>query len=455
MRSVPNKKPVARVLPSPQQVTKSESTLSDQLESASNTVCDNKPKDKEESTHSDNVSSIQPSPVPIIDNNKDVEHDKKNEKDVKISKDDDLAKTECDSSKQNWVVSDSLPLPSTPSPPTMFGPPLPPDLVQSSSHNWIVSDMNERLVSRKKKHSHKKTVSVSKESPASPDDSSADSSDTDGGRKTGKDARHKEEKKIKRKRVKEKKKNRSKEKESRDHFKEKSERDRSKRDTIKEREDPKKRDDSNERDNSKHHRQMKKRRHRDRSSSDESEEEVIETKRRKLTEHSHKKRKKHHSKRHSHHSESSDDESNDGRHRKRQKSPSPFTPSHSKQWKKRNEKDRGRGREKDELLREKATRKMQELRRMKESDKLFDDCLKNKGMIEEGGLRNRGIIVSYCVESSNVTEIKWDSKRSSHRHDSTSSDEPNVLDSLDKSDQLGDGGIIIITSACNHDSVKL
>ena len=441
---------MARVLPSPQQVTKSESALSDQLESASNTVCDNKPKDKEESTHSDNVSSIQPSPVPtIIDNNKDVEHDKKNEKDVKISKDDNLAKTECDSSKQNWVVSDSLPLPSTPSPPTMFGPPLPPDLVQSSSHNWIVSDMNERLVSRKKKHSHKKTVSVSKESPASPDDSSADSSDTDGGRKTGKDGRHKEEKKIKRKRVKEKKKNRSKEKESRDHFKEKSERDRSKRDTIKER------DDSNERDNSKHHRQMKKRRHRDRSSSDESEEEVIETKRRKLTEHSHKKHKKHHSKRHSHHSESSDDESNDGRHRKRQKSPSPFTPSHSKQWKKRNEKDRGRGREKDELLREKATRKMQELRRMKESDKLFDDCLKNKGMIEEGGLRNRGIIVSYCVESSNVTEIKWDSKRSSHRHDSTSSDEPNVLDSLDKSDQLGDGGIIIITSACNHYSAKL
>lgn len=57
--------------------------------------------------------------------------------------------------------------------------------------------------------------------------------------------------------------------------------------------------------------------------------------------------------------------------------------------------------------------------------------------------RNRVIIVFYCVGSNNVTEIKWDSKRSSHRHHSTSSDEPNVLDSLDKSDQLGNGGITV------------
>ncbi|XP_019853089.1 PREDICTED: ubiquitin carboxyl-terminal hydrolase 36-like [Amphimedon queenslandica] len=419
MRSVTAKRPVARVLPSPQQVTKSDSTLSDQLESpASSTVCDKKLKENEESTHinGDNVdSSTQPSPAPTV--NRDVEHDKKNEKDVKSSKDDDLAKTECESPKQDWVVSNS---PSTSSLPTMFGPSLPPDYVQSSSpNNWTVSDMKERLVSRKKKHSHKKTASVSK---ASPDESSIESSDTSGGRKRGKDERHKEERRIKRKRdrLKEKEKNRSKEK---DHIKEKKERDRSKsskRDSVKEREEPKKREDSdNERDSSKHHKLSKKRRHRDRSSSDESDEEEIEKKRRKQTEHSHKKRKKHHSKRHhSRHSDSSDDESHDGRRKKRQKSPSPFTPPHSKQWKKSD--DRSRGRDKDELFREKARRGMEEFRRMKESDKLFDDCLKNKG-------------------STSVTEIKWDSKRSSRRHDSTSSGEPNVLDSLDKSDQLGDG----------------
>lgn len=417
MRSATAKRPVARVLPSPQQVTKNDNALSDQLESpASGTVSDNKIKENEESTHSDNVnSSMQASPAPTV--NKDVEHDKKNGKDVTNSKDDDLAKMECNSPKQNWVVSNS---PSTPSLPTMFGPSLPPDFVQSSSPNWTVSDMKERLVSKKKKHSHKKTPSVSK---ASPDETSVESSDTGGGRKRGKDKdeRHKEERRIKRKRerVKDKEKNRSKEK---DHVKEKRERERFKRETIKEREDPKKRDDSdNERDSFKHHRLSKKRRHRDRSSFDESDEEEIEKKRKKQTEHSHKQRKKHHSKRHhSHHSDSSNDESHshDGKRRKRQKSPSPFTPPHSKQWKKNDY--RSRGREKDELYREKARRGIEEFRRMKESNKVFDDCLKNKG-------------------SNNVTEIKWDSKRSSHRHHSTSSDEPNVLDSLDKSDQLGNG----------------